>query len=353
MKIKKNLFVIIGLLLLFSCKKEMENFSCNYYGTANTSSYIESIDTPHFNFSSNADAIKVVDLIVSQVGLTRNFEIIESNEVDNAAAVVYEEKRYILYNNRFMELANEITNNSWTSTSILAHEIGHHLQGHTLSKNGSRPSLELEADKFSGFILAKLGASLQDSQSAVQSLVSETSSETHPSRSKRLTAIAEGFREGVKNKSNQIENAIVPQTKTDNTELKEKQIIDSKKVDLSNNLIATGKHSFTIQWIGWERPGAVNVTKIGDNKFEIKGEQFSKETDDYLKIDGVITAISAKELIFNGTIKSLVSYINDGKECIRHGKQIFKANGNRKYWRLQNQTNCAGGMVTDYIDIFF
>lgn len=100
-----------------------------------------------------------------------------------------------------MNVANEISNNSWSSISILAHEIGHHLQGHTLSNSGSRPPIELEADKFSGFVLAKMGASLEDAQSAILHLVSDNASHSHPGRSARLDAIAFGFKEGQANKT--------------------------------------------------------------------------------------------------------------------------------------------------------
>jgi hypothetical protein len=152
-------------------------------------------------YGNNTDSDKAVVSILDQVGLIKNFEVLESSAVDNAAAVVYNNERYILYNHNFMEIANRISNNSWASISILAHEIGHHLQGHTLDNKGSRPPLELEADKFSGFVLAKMGASLEDAQSAILNLVSEKPSDTHPSRSKRLKAIASGFADGTKKKN--------------------------------------------------------------------------------------------------------------------------------------------------------
>ena len=91
--------------------------------------------------------------------------------------------------------------NYWASVSILAHEIGHHLNGHSLMPGGSRPSLELEADKFSGFVLATLGASLEDSQVAINKLVSDEGSLTHPPKSARLAAIANGWHESSSSKN--------------------------------------------------------------------------------------------------------------------------------------------------------
>lgn len=71
--------------------------------------------------------------------------------------------------------------------------IGHHLNGHTLSRQGSNHADELEADEFSGFVLRKMGASLEEAQAAMKVLSDERSSATHPGRSYRLAAISKGW----------------------------------------------------------------------------------------------------------------------------------------------------------------
>ena len=73
--------------------------------------------------------------------------------------------------------------------SIFAHEIGHHLNGHTLffalNAEGRRDN-ELQADKFSGFLMQKLGATIEQAQAGINILGSEDDSDTHPSKEKRL-----------------------------------------------------------------------------------------------------------------------------------------------------------------------
>jgi hypothetical protein len=165
-------------------------FACSYFGN----DIGEKILSGNYNeFASNTTALQVVNAIVEQTGLKPNFIVQESNEVANACALVMQEKRYILYNNQFMEMANNSTRTDWASISILAHEIAHHLQGHTLQKGGSRPEIELEADEYSGYILHKLGASLEDAQKAVSTLISEEGSSSHPGKFKRLEAIQSGW----------------------------------------------------------------------------------------------------------------------------------------------------------------
>ena len=72
----------------------------------------------------------------------------------------------------------------------------------------------------------------------------------------------------------------------------------------------------------------------------------------YLKIDGTITIVNAKHLRFTGTISSLVSYLNNGREFKRKGTFNFVPSGKRKYWRLQ-EMNRANDECVDYVDIFF
>jgi hypothetical protein len=71
--------------------------------------------------------------------------------------------------------------------------VGHHLQGHTLQAGGSRPPTELEADRYSGYVLFRMGATLDQSQAAMRALGSDTGSATHPDRSSRLAAITNGW----------------------------------------------------------------------------------------------------------------------------------------------------------------
>jgi len=135
----------------------------------------------------------IVQEIINVVGLKPRFEL-RAADIENAAAVVYNGKRYILYNERFLQAINNAVHTDWAGVSILAHEIGHHLNGHTLSRTGSNPADELEADEFSGFVLRKMGASLAQAQAAIDLLSEERTSRTHPGKSYRLAAVSKGWK---------------------------------------------------------------------------------------------------------------------------------------------------------------
>ena len=151
-----------------------------------------SLTVKHADYTTVTEAKTMIEDIIAVIGLKPNFEV-QAGDVDNAAAVIYEGKRYILYNPDFINRLNTAAGNKWASISILAHEIGHHLNGHTLDNIGSRPDKELEADEFSGFVMRRMGATLADAQAAMKIAADYKPSLTHPGQADRLTAIATGW----------------------------------------------------------------------------------------------------------------------------------------------------------------
>lgn len=166
------------------------------------------------NFSSNNEAINALDKILNVIGAAKNFVLTPCGEINNAMAASYKGVRYILYDKEFMQAINSRTNN-WSNLFILAHEVGHHINGHSrdiiLYAGGvlepatlleSRKQ-ELEADEFAGFILSKLGASLEETSEAITLISNEEDDtySTHPNRTKRLAAISNGYSRGDKNEN--------------------------------------------------------------------------------------------------------------------------------------------------------
>jgi TPR repeat protein len=149
-------------------------------------------------FNGNEDAETAVDRILDEIGLFRNFTIQECPNINNAIAKNIEisagqKERYILYDSKFFDRIEEKANNRWAAISVLAHEIGHHLNGHSLNDEGSNHKFELEADYFSGLALAKMGATKAEAQSAIMTLTYEKATSTHPAKIDRLTSIENGW----------------------------------------------------------------------------------------------------------------------------------------------------------------
>ena len=176
--------------------------ACSYYG--------DTISGELYGFGSDQEAEQAIARIMKFTGLPQNFTIKAAN-VPNAAAVIRDTRRLILYNQTFMERVRQTTNTDWAAISILAHEIGHHLSGHTLEAGGSRPETELQADRFSGYVLYKMSATLEQAQAAMETMTSEGGSATHPPKSARLAAIANGWMEARDQNPQSETNPAVPE----------------------------------------------------------------------------------------------------------------------------------------------
>jgi len=167
------------------------------------------------SFKSSIEAQNAVDRILEPTGLKSNFVLVPCDGINNCAALVYVGLRYIIYDNAFMEKVADIANTDWTNLGILAHEIGHHLLGHTLMKTNNSDTRrdELEADEWSGFALNKIGATLEQAQAAINSLwhpaCDEEINYDHPCKQKRLDSIKKGWEKAKGQKSNtNINNSI-------------------------------------------------------------------------------------------------------------------------------------------------
>ena len=156
------------------------------------------------NFASETAADSALDDILNVIGASKRFVLQECSNINNAVALTMNGVRYIMYDPEFMVSLSY--GDEWSNKFILAHEVGHHINGHTVdvlaANSTNRISLstsrtqELEADEFAGFVLGRLGASLSEALSGVQSLSDKDDSySTHPRRSKRIAAIKRGFSE--------------------------------------------------------------------------------------------------------------------------------------------------------------
>ena len=214
----RNTLLLFALLMVFGCtNNNRDNLfngviddthlgkGCNY--GSSIADARELCDVYRGNkFSSNNNAEIALNKILSVTGMSKRFVLQECTDISNCVATSYKGIRYILYDSKFMDI---IANNSnaWSRLAILAHEVGHHVNGHSLdlivyaSDAAKTPTLkesrqmEIEADEYSGFIMYKLGASLEQAQEAVKLISSnaDDSYSTHPSQRKRLLAIERGY----------------------------------------------------------------------------------------------------------------------------------------------------------------
>ena len=155
-------------------------------------------------FTSEKEANVALDKILDVIGASKNFTLIPCDDISNAVAVTFKGDRFILFDGAFMRKINQATNN-WSYLFILAHEVGHHINGHTRDfllatvlddqSLEDRRKEELEADEFASFVVSKLGASYSQIEETIDLIASNEIDlySTHPNYDKRIAAVKRGF----------------------------------------------------------------------------------------------------------------------------------------------------------------
>lgn len=216
MMYRSLLFVIC--LFLFNCRPNndklnvgIRNEDHNYSTQQDHSESPQSLDV---NINRALDCVKGavnntsnedISKILSITGLNENFFVVECSNINNAFATIHEEKRYIIYDPEFLDNFNK-RSSDWSSLIILAHEIGHHLNGHIISNLNAqsidrniRVQQELESDEFAGFIAARIGAPLEEVIETTELFGAVYNfSQTHPPSKLRKEAIQKGYKKGLK-----------------------------------------------------------------------------------------------------------------------------------------------------------
>lgn len=198
-----------NLPLYDSSNLEKENILSNsdrFFETISLCSNME-------NLSATKGERLIFDTILDEVGLKSNFTIRPCEGINNAVALTVNGERIVLYDRNFVQsLAEE---NIYRRYFIMAHEIGHHLNGHTVditmfsSSIDSKMALlekmrsqELEADEFAGFVMSKLTIPSTAIQILLKELPdSEFKFSTHPNQKERIIAFQRGYDKSEKQKN--------------------------------------------------------------------------------------------------------------------------------------------------------
>lgn len=188
---------LFGLIIAFLLPAiSMSQHLCAYVSTSNEFNVYEIVG----KISNSDDEVShIVDRIVAKYGGSPNFILQRIEGEQNCYAWRNPQGlRYIFYDRDWMLYeANKNNTNYWTVIFIIAHEIGHHINGHFRIALGEmdKRNQELEADKFAGFMFKKLGGT-DELLSRVLDFTGFdmfSYSSTHPAKIDRISAAFDGF----------------------------------------------------------------------------------------------------------------------------------------------------------------
>lgn len=185
---KIGYITIASLLGLTACQEEAgEKIDLNNLGQDVEDTTSVGFDT---DMSDDIAAYKTVVNIIRETGLAQNFVILPG-DVSNVKAYIEDNERILEYNPGFMEKLQGDTN--WHGISVLARQIGHHLSNAKLEGGKATVEEEIEADKYAGFVLYKMGASLDQAIKAMEFVISEDSLGKGVSNNSRLVSLTKGW----------------------------------------------------------------------------------------------------------------------------------------------------------------
>ena len=151
------------------------------------------------------EAEEVVECISDESGTSPDTFVVLAGAVPNAAAAMVPPgcgnvgepcRRTLIYNPKFIAdeaSAEDGSGTKWGAVTVMAHEISHHLQGHTSKPGGSNVEDELQADEQAGWLLRRLGASRDQALALYRNVAPEEPTRTHPGRADRLAAVTNGW----------------------------------------------------------------------------------------------------------------------------------------------------------------
>ncbi len=236
-------------------KKDTAQFligpSCSFIGTV-MSGLFEGIPA---DTETETELKRIMDF----TGLPAHFSVWISDSVSNACAFIdgLENNRFIVYNKDFLDSVKQVTHTDWSVISILAHEVAHHLSGHTLMNNNNGRINELEADRFSGFILGKMGATREQALVAMELLGDEIETESHPAKNNRIEAISDGWMKASERKDSSIaerDKSSIPDTMVLSISLSELDSFFNNWITYQNkNMFESYSNYYSTQFQGIRR----------------------------------------------------------------------------------------------------
>ena len=163
-------------------------FSLNYgWNNVEPPKYIVRQADP---YNDSSGLTEVVRQINRALAISPEFDVFILEGDDNAFATIANGRRILAIDLGFVDRLNRKVGTDWAAISIIAHEVGHHIEGFS---PGSSLQRELNADYWSGQVLQRLGSSRRAATRAILTVGTDSDTATHPNRWDRAEKIWQGW----------------------------------------------------------------------------------------------------------------------------------------------------------------
>ena len=133
---------------------------------------------------------EVVRKIKRSLSINPDFDILILKGDNTAFAALDNDRRILGIDVGFLDRINRKAGTEWAAISVIAHEVGHHIEGFS---PGNRLRRELNADYWSGQVLQRLGSSKSAAISAIIEFGTDHDTYSHPNKWDRAKKISQGW----------------------------------------------------------------------------------------------------------------------------------------------------------------
>lgn len=145
------------------------------------------------NPNSNYDSTIIYAL--NLIGLPNTDIEIQTTSSYGAFSVINKQsqRRFFLYSPVFFDSVFKVTHSNLAILSICFHELAHQFYRHPLKPSYASQLYEKQADRYSGFEMCIIGATLEQSLIAMKNFGNDNETPTHPDKASRLAEIEKGY----------------------------------------------------------------------------------------------------------------------------------------------------------------
>jgi hypothetical protein len=270
---------------------------------------------------TNTKYLKIIQEIILYQGIKKEIQIYEAN-IDNALATIIDGKMIIVYDTVFLNMAEKLSNFKGGATLILAHEIGHLLNIHSLSPSESSSWWdELDADYFVGSIVLNKKILIDAVYAVYDMFPTMSTSKSHPEWQARIKTTINGYCNAV------LSNVLNTSVTISDPNARIKKLQTELALLLNESLINTS-YDQTINY-------TVSNLKIIRSYKNDDGESLKEEL--------LITDISSIELRPHDVGEvSFIQYSGDSYWWSlggKHNKEIIETYNSKGYFIIDDETS--------------
>jgi hypothetical protein len=151
---------------------------------------------PLYLFPSDRRALGIFQQWLELSGAQVDFSVRAAN-VPDVASAESGNQRLLLYNQFILDRFEKADRKDWRVALQIAHQIGHLASHHQFVLEARlRTETEIEADRFAGYLLYRLGAMPNDIKSASKIFLESQRNAVYPNPDTRASAVTEGWHDG-------------------------------------------------------------------------------------------------------------------------------------------------------------